>query len=433
MSPCAGRTNSSNAASIGKARALSASARAARVTVRVIVGAIVGVHSVRPFITVTSTVMVSLSITSTAAAHAARTPAGHPLAQAHRGSGIVLLFTPAAVIRSPPFPVPTDTLNHPPPVLFSMVVADGWRGAVSGGMMGGVATHVRAASAYACVRKGALERLRVAATRLTSSTAMVQAGMSSVTMVNGCVGWRAGSSTVSLALVGIPTESRQPSRATIAPRPTCGAAMSPIGATLNRTHTQHRPQTRCEPRTGAPWHTPRTLPPGTPTDVHRKVGPGGPHTHSDEDENGHVRCTCMWFYMVPVVRVQMVTSGIKWRLMVMCGVGVHACSSMYLGIPFPSRNPPRASSPTRAILLPVTSPNSISASAPLDLPPSRAAVCVRTSIGGSRDVRTHTSGCAVGVNDVSIWGTGYSGVPALNIAGSIFGRTPGHSFVTISR
>ncbi len=143
-------------------------------------------------------------------------------------------------------------------------------------------------------------------------TSSSQVGVSRVTSGNGRAGWRAGNATVSLELVRVPTESRQPSRATIAPSSACGAAMISIGAAQNGTHTQHRPRTRCEPRTGAPCHTPRTHPPGTPTDSHRTDGPGGPHTHSDEDENGHVSCMCAWCKAWPVARADNETSGDAW-------------------------------------------------------------------------------------------------------------------------
>ncbi len=81
--------------------------------------------------------------------------------------------------------------------------------------------------------------------------------------------------------------SHPPSLSTIAgvPAPIVGAIMPAIGSRTNGIPTQHRPRA-VKPRTDAPGHTPRDPPPGASTGVSRTIGPGGNHTHSNDDENG---------------------------------------------------------------------------------------------------------------------------------------------------
>ncbi len=93
--------------------------------------------------------------------------------------------------------------------------------------------------------------------------------------------------------------SRPPSHSTIAglPAPFVGAITPAIGSRTNSTPTQHRPQA-VVPRTDAPGHTPRNPPPGSSTGVSRKIGPGGNHTHSNDDENGAACATNLVVTMV---------------------------------------------------------------------------------------------------------------------------------------
>ncbi len=94
-------------------------------------------------------------------------------------------------------------------------------------------------------------------------------------------------------------QSRPPSHSTIAcvPAPIVGAIMPAIGSRTNGIPTQHRPRA-VTPRTDAPGHTPRYPPPGSSTGVSRKIGPGGNHTHSNDDENG--AACAMYVVMIAV-------------------------------------------------------------------------------------------------------------------------------------
>ncbi len=416
-SPFASHVGPSAAIDVGDHVAALADIGAVGVIVDIVAVAVVEAHT-----NDTSSSAVASSIApAVAAAPAARTSAQHPLPQARGGSCSFLLSSLAAGIRSPPFPVPTDSLSDPPPVLLIVVVASVWRGAADVGAMGTGLARGGVACARAGMREVTWRGLQADATHLTHTTAIVPVRREGMTSVDGCVGRRTSDATVSLTLNTVSSELRRPSRATIALRPAslaCGAAMSPMGATLNRTRTQHRPQARAEPGTGAPCHTPRYPLPGTPTDLHLTVSPGGPHTHTDEDENGDARYVYMWLGVVPVMRAWMVMYGDTWHASVTCDVGVHTCGSGDLGNPSPTLTPSSAYSSLRAVLLLITS--SIVTSIPPDIPPSIAVVYVCPSVEDSRKSDTYTSGFAVGANGDHICSSGCSGVPPLNLAGSIF-------------
>ncbi len=202
------------------------------------------------------------------------------------------------------------------------------------------------------------------------------------------------------SLVKASLVSRAPSRSTIAGRPTAsssGSAMLAIGADWTNVRTQRWPQAT-RPGTSAPCHTPRTPPPGSPTGLHRKDGPGGHHTHADDCENGDDSATraLVSAVILVVCMVTMWDSANVRREGVARGADVRVSKNGDLrGPPLPP-SPHHASSPPlppAAILHPISRDPELPVipPPPAPAPCTAGAVCVSAKLEQVRRPDTHTA------------------------------------------